>query len=254
MVKVWLRDGGELRIIVHVEVQGDPQVVFEERMYVYSFRGYDRFHCPIASFAILTDENPDWRPTEFGYSVLGTELRLKFTSAKVLDFARHWATLAASDDPFSIVLMAHLKARETRHSAAQRYRWKMKLVKGLYEHGYSPEYVRKLFRIIDWMMKLPAEMSEQFKVDLAKFEEERKMKYVTSIERILIEEVKQEAQQEQAVGLATRLLQLKLGALSARVEKRIRKLSREKAEQLIEALLNFTSPRDLNAWLKEHAG
>ena len=48
LAKVWLRDGTELRVIVHLEVQGELQRIFEERIYVYSFRSFDRYRCPVA--------------------------------------------------------------------------------------------------------------------------------------------------------------------------------------------------------------
>ena len=44
-----------------------------------------------------------------------------------------------------------------------------------------------------------------------------------------------------------------LGALEAETETRIRALPFEQLEQLGEALLDFNSPDDLAAWLREHA-
>ena len=261
LAKVWLRDGTELRVIVHLEVQGERQRIFEERIYVYSFRSFDRYRCPVASFAILTDEHPNWRPTVFGYQVLGTELQLKFTSLKLLDFAADWDKLAASDNPFAVVVMAHLKALETKRAPQQRYRWKLEIIKGLYDRGYSSLYVRQLMRFIDWVLRLPVELEQPFKADLAKIEEEHRMQYVTSWERLGREDGLKEGQQiglqrgrqDEAVAITLRQLQRKVGTLSERVEKRIRKLPLEKVEQLSEALLDFTALRDLNAWLKEHA-
>lgn len=56
-------------------------------------------------------------------------------------------------------------------------------MKGLYERGYSREEILELFRFIDWVMALPQELEDRFDGELSAFEEERRMKYVTSIER-----------------------------------------------------------------------
>jgi len=35
---------------------------------------------------------------------------------------------------------------------------KVRLVNGLYDRGWSADDVRQLFRLIDWLMELPAEL------------------------------------------------------------------------------------------------
>ena len=78
-----------------------------------------------------------------------------FRPVKLLDFAAHEAMLEASANPFAEVVLAHLKARETHGDPADRHAWKIRLVRGLYERGFSPKDVRELFRVIDWLMELP---------------------------------------------------------------------------------------------------
>lgn len=52
------------------------------------------------------------------------------------------------------------------------------------------------FRFVDWLMALPPELEHQFLTQLEAFEEEQKMPYVTSAERIGIEKGRQEGRQE----------------------------------------------------------
>ena len=61
-------------------------------------------------------------------------------------------------------------------------------IKGLYERGLTANQVRQLFRLIDWMVQLPAELQQQFREEIHRFEEERHMPYVTSIERSAMRE------------------------------------------------------------------
>ena len=56
------------------------------------------------------------------------------------------------------VVLGHLKAQETQGNATERYQWKLQLVRGLYDHGWTAEDVRQLFRLIDWMMALPLDL------------------------------------------------------------------------------------------------
>ena len=83
--------------------------------------------------------------------------------------------------------MAHLKTKETRDNASERFASKLSIVRGLYEGGYTKEEILQLFRLIDWMMTLPKELSERFDNELITIEEEQRMPYITSIERSGIE-------------------------------------------------------------------
>ena len=63
-------------------------------------------------------------------------------------------------------------------------------------------------------------------------------------------EGRQEGRQEESVQMALRLLRRRFGAsLAPAHEQRIRRLSLEQAEALVEALLDFRTPDDLGVWL-----
>jgi hypothetical protein len=91
--------------------------------------------------------------------------------------------------------MAHLKTIQTRNNPVARRRWKLQIVKGLYEHGFQRQDVVELFRVIDWMMELPADLSIQFVNDMTEFEKGKDMRYVTSIERHAIERGREEGRE-----------------------------------------------------------
>src|SRR5438874_7124480 len=69
LVKVWTLDGVECWVLIHVEVQTARDADFPERMYVYNYRVFDRYNKPVASFAVLADDDPGWRPHEFWRSL-----------------------------------------------------------------------------------------------------------------------------------------------------------------------------------------
>jgi hypothetical protein len=184
LVKVWTPAGAERWVLVHVEVQTAREPEFPQRMYVYNYRVFDRYNRPVASLAVLADDDAAWRPNEFRSSLFGSEVGIRFPAVKLLDFTAHEAMLEASANLFAKVVLAHLKARETHDNPADRHAWKTRLVRGLYQHGASPGDVRELFRLIDWLMVLPPALSDLFSQELDKFQEERGMPYISSIERL----------------------------------------------------------------------
>ncbi len=184
LAKLWRKDGQEEWVLVHVEVQSQEDPDFATRMYVYNYRLFDRYHRQVASLAVLADKDPNWRPDRFGYSLWGSTVQFQFPVVKLQDWADRIEELERDANPFAAVVLAHLKAIETRHDLQSRQAWKVRLIKGLYERGFDREDIRKLFRLIDWLMDLPEEFSEQFWDAIAQFEKERSMPYITSVERI----------------------------------------------------------------------
>ncbi|WP_137909220.1 hypothetical protein [Dolichospermum planctonicum] len=69
-------------------------------------------------------------------------------------------------------------------------------VRILLESGLSRQDIRQLFRFIDWIMVLPEELAISFKTEIKSYEEARKMRYVTSIERLAKQEGIEEGLQE----------------------------------------------------------
>ncbi|WYM03185.2 MAG: hypothetical protein HEQ19_01020 [Gloeotrichia echinulata CP02] len=84
--------------------------------------------------------------------------------------------------------MAHLAALATRNNRLERKQQKLVLVRRLYEQGLERENIINLFQFIDWMLTLPSELEKDFWQEFREYEEARTMRYVTSVERIGIEQ------------------------------------------------------------------
>jgi predicted transposase YdaD len=95
-------------------------------------------------------------------------------------------------------------------------------------------------------MILPKAVEREFWQELQVFEEERKVTYVTNVERFGIE--KGVIQEERS--LILRLLSRRVGVLSSEVRSQVESLSLEQLESLGEALLDFSSAADLDEWLR----
>ncbi len=183
LVKVWRTGGEEAWVLIHLEVQSQEETNFAERMFVYHYRIYDRYKRRVASIAILGDERSGWRPTQFSSELWGCEVFFRFPVVKLIDYQQQWSALEDSSNPFATVVMAHLKAQATRQVSQDRFEWKLAITRRLYEKGYGRSDVINLFGFIDWVMSLPEALEQEFRLELQQLEEERRMPYITSVER-----------------------------------------------------------------------
>jgi hypothetical protein len=183
LVKVWRKNGDEAWVLIHIEVQTQRETNFPKRMYRDNTRIADRYDRMVVSLPVLADDDPTWRPDHYAEGLWQWSVRMGWPPLKLLDYADRVAGLEASKNPFAKVVLAHLKTLETRDDPANRRTWKMRLVRGLYEQGFSSEDVRQLLRMIDWLMELPPLLQQQFDRELDEYEEGRRMPYVTTFER-----------------------------------------------------------------------
>jgi hypothetical protein len=184
LVKVYRANGEESWILIHVEVQSQEETDFPRRMFVYNYRIFDRYNRSVASLAVLGDENTSWRPSQFGYELFGCTVDFQFPVIKLLDYQQSLPELEANRNPFATVVMAHLAAVQTRSDRLQRKQSKLALVRRLYEQGFEREAVLNLLAFIDWMLTLPLDLEREFRQSVEQLEEEQRMQYVTSFERI----------------------------------------------------------------------
>jgi Domain of unknown function (DUF4351) len=252
LVRVWQIQGQEIWLLVHVEVQAQPEDNFEERMFTYNLRIFDHFHQPAISLAILCDSNSSWKPKQYSYNYPDTRLTFEFGTVKLLDYENRWAELEASDNLFAMVVMAHLKTQQTSNKSQERKIWKFSLIRRLYEMGLQEKDIRNLYRFIDWVMILPKPLETEFWQEFKQFEQERSMSYVTTGERIGYERGKEEGKQEGEEALVLRQLQRRVGELPESVRSRIQALPLDQLEALGEALLDFTAMQDLLNWLENN--
>jgi hypothetical protein len=182
LFQVWRHGNEPTWILIHIEIQSQEESNFAKRMYMYNYRAFDLYERPVVSLAVLGDEQSNWQPSFFGYTLGGCEVSLKFPIVKLLDYLTQWQNLEQNNNPFAIIAMAHLKTKATTGKPREREEWKWSLVRGLYDRGYDRENIIKLFQVIDRMMALPEELQQSFEQKLTSYEEERKMPLLSRME------------------------------------------------------------------------
>jgi len=192
LVRVYLLGGRRATLLIHVEFQNEVDTDLVARLYLYNTKIYSLLGEPVITLAVLGDKEPAWRPTEFDYALGGFETRMRFPVAKLLDYAGEWAALEESDNPFAVVVMAHLKAMETSRQPEARLEWKLRLAKSLYDRGCSDERIQQLVEFIDWLMVLDEVREERFDGALRQYEEERTMPTISPYQQRFLARGKQE--------------------------------------------------------------
>ena len=92
--------------------------------------------------------------------------------------------------------MADPRTMETRKDGQERLRFKLSLSKSLYRRGWKRQEIIDLYRFIDWIMGLRDDLEIAYHRELTKYEEEIKMPYVTTAERIGMEKGREKGREE----------------------------------------------------------
>ncbi len=256
LVKVWLRDGREQWLLIHLEVQGALRRGFAKRIYVYNYRIFDKYDAEVISLVLLTDSS---RPSQLMTWQAGRwdcDLTFRFPVISLADYELRWDELEASRNPFALAVMAHLRVKQARGDNARKFAWKRALIFRLYERGYTRQEIYAFFRFLDWVMSLPPELEEKLKTDIHEYKEGKRMPYISTWERLVKEDGRKEGLSqglEQGTrNIVLRQLQKRFGNVSTDDHSRIAELSLAQLDKLSEALLAFTKVEQLTTWLNRH--
>lgn len=197
LIRMYLKDGQMPWVLIHLEVEQNPSREFTERMLIYNVRSYDKYRQPIFSCAILTDNNKSFRPCFHEVKVHESKLRLDFSLCKLVDFEKDREKLERSPLPFATVILYHLDIITLKkQDIHKRLQTKISLTKRLYEKGFLKEDILNLYRFLDFSIVLPNELELKYKEQIYKIEKEKKMPYLTSIERFSIQKGMQQGMQQ----------------------------------------------------------
>ncbi|MBV8802316.1 MAG: hypothetical protein JO131_05010 [Gammaproteobacteria bacterium] len=184
LFKVYLKDGKEQWILIHIEVQGKKEEDFPKRMFTYGYRIYDKYMQPIVSCAILTDDKKDWRPCSYKVGLVGSYLSSEYLVIKLLDYQNNLKELNLSRNPFASIILVQLEALKSKLKPNEdRKQLKFALTRRLYEKGFGKTEIVNLYKFIDWVIGLPKPFELEYLNEVYKFEETKKMPYISKAEQ-----------------------------------------------------------------------
>jgi hypothetical protein len=65
LFKVWLHDGTDCWILIHVEIQAGVEKAFPQRMFEYHIAIRKMYNREIVGLALFCDDQPEWKPTTY---------------------------------------------------------------------------------------------------------------------------------------------------------------------------------------------
>jgi hypothetical protein len=187
--KVFLRDGKEEWILIHVDVQGGGETVpgFNRRMRRYNFLIEAKYGKEALSLAVLTDDSKGFRPGRSFRRRAGQVHYFKFPVVKLLDYESRREELEASTNPFSIVVLAHLEAAKTA-TDEDRFAARFQLARRFYRGGFGRENLFRIYRFCELIMKMPKdfELALNERIE-AVLEGKRPRPFMSTIELVAME-------------------------------------------------------------------
>lgn len=201
LARLKLACGRYVALLLHVEVESrHPSVAMRRlaslRLQQYDYRIHDRYvlqpgmqsieppSTTVYSLVIFTRgaSGPDWLTAE--HQALQNAQPLRYQAVYLGRWLARWRDLEtlAQANPFAMVIMAQLLAH--RHPRADRLSCKVGLVRKLIAKGYAPEESISLLRLIDWLLALPAAQQESYARMLVQIEQESRMAFVMTHERV----------------------------------------------------------------------
>lgn len=147
LVKAYTREENEQWVLVHVEVEGYTDPHFEERMFTYYYRIFDRYRKRITAIVLLTDRDRKFHPAAYHSEFLGTEIRYRFNTYKVLDQSED--ELQKSSNPFAFVILTALLALQRgRLTDKALLDLKLSLARNLLKRDFLKSTIRGIFNFI----------------------------------------------------------------------------------------------------------
>jgi len=180
--------------LLHVEVQCQVDEDFERRLHIYNYRTDDGYNQPPVTIALLGDTSPDWWPQEYLFEEWGFVRSLLFPSVKLLDYDGREQELLAHENPFALLVLAHLQSRKTAEDLQARLQWKVRLLRRLRELLFEGEDFRHWVRFIDYLLAVPPEWDQRVRQEILDIPEETRMLPKGGLELIM------EAEAEKRVG------------------------------------------------------
>ena len=165
------------------------------------------------------------------------------------------------DNAFALITAAHILTQQTRKNQQQRYQAKLSLIRLLYQRQWDKQRIIDLFFVLDWLMRLPDGLEKQIWQAIETIEEDKKMRYVSSVERFGIEkgvlqgriegrqegrqEGRLQGRQEGELRVLKKLLERRFGTLTTSLQEQLNNATEADLDRWTEAVLSARTVDDI---------
>ena len=220
----WRGGGGDEWVMVHIEVQAWADSTFSERMFVYNTRIRSKYGRRVLSLGLLVDDSRNFCPDRCEWTLGGCELSFRYPVVKLLDFKTE-AELFSDRNPFALATLVQRGKFRAAGDVEARFRYKVAYARELIGRRYSRDWLLKLLRFMDYVLRLPAGLAERYRGELARLEEDCGMPFLTTFEQKALEQgIEQGIEQGLRQGIISALrqtLEVRFGDVPASLLERI---------------------------------
>ena len=245
VVKVRFREQNAF-FLVHIENQSWTEADFSRRMFTYFARLHEKYQLPVYPVVVFSYDAPK-KPAPNQYTVaFPGETVLNFTYRVIQLNRLSWRSYLKTPNAVTSALMAKMKI-----ASQDRGKVRNECLRMLANLHLDPARSKLIGGFIDIYLTLTAQEMRQYEREFAKLapeEQEARMELVSSWERKGIEQGLHDGQER----TITRLIGRRFGNVASEVTARLNTLSTDQLDALTDALLDFKSAADLEAWLSRH--
>ena len=161
LVKMYLKDGAEKWLLVHIEVQASFDKEFAERMFLYYTMIYTKYLIKdITAIAIFANDSIPKKDNKFEHKLYGTKISYEYNVYRIID--QKPEKLIKSKNPFAYAVLANLYVLRTNQNYDERLAYKEMLFEIAKKLGYDEKKRIRLLIFVRNLMVLPNELESQF--------------------------------------------------------------------------------------------
>ena len=192
LVQVPTLAGDNQWVLVHIEIQGTPEKLFERRMFRNYSRIFDKYDKQITAFAVFTDKDADFHPVKYENEFLGTSLSYQFNSLKVLN--QSIEELKKNSNPFACVLLAVLAAiKGSEQGSDFTFSFKKELFLEFENRNIANDKKKAILAFLYYYVNIGRiELEEIFNNELKLFKDNYDMSLDEAIKELEIEKLRDE--------------------------------------------------------------
>ncbi|KEF40311.1 hypothetical protein M670_00337 [Schinkia azotoformans MEV2011] len=158
LVKLLLKSGQEQWVYVHIEIQGNNDLLFPKRMFQSFYRIMDYYDRQVYALALFTDKVPCHKLNKYQYNFFGTKLTYNYNTYHIASQSE--TDLLQSNNPFALAILAGLYLIQSKKRKGTAFQYKLRLIRLLLEGNIiskdeKREYIQKLLIFIDHIIRLP---------------------------------------------------------------------------------------------------
>jgi predicted transposase/invertase (TIGR01784 family) len=238
--------GQDVGFLIHLEAQATSRTEFSRRMFFYFSRLHQKYLQRIYPIVVFSFDTP-YREAPQQYSVEFDDFKVMEFNFKAIQLNRlNWRDYLNQQNPVAAALMSKMRINE-----ADRPRVKVECLRVLANLQLDPARTKLISGFVDTYLRLNSKEEQVFQESVGTLEgteREGIMQIVTS----WMEQGIAEGRSDEARSLVLRLLTRRVGILPAQIETQVQTLTLSHLEALGEALLDFTSAKDLTVWLQQN--